>query len=125
MTALANSTRDDVRVGTQEEEAAANGKATECVSGVDNDDDAILLLKALATQDSDVRPRVWTCVATRVTRLIAMLLYGTVPVLTHGIVHAAGARGCQGERGGDHILLRDVTPAVKQPSKGSFCWLLP
>jgi hypothetical protein len=45
-----------VCVGTQEEEAAANGKATESLSGVDNDDDAILLLKALASQDSDVRP---------------------------------------------------------------------
>jgi len=56
LTALANGACDDVYVGTQEEEAAANGKAIECVSGVDNDDDAILLLKALASQDSDVRP---------------------------------------------------------------------
>ena len=37
----------------QEEEAVANGKTAD--TEVDNDDDAILLLKALAGQDSEVR----------------------------------------------------------------------
>lgn len=40
-------------VRVQEEEAVANGKTAD--TEVDNDDDAILLLKALAGQDSEVR----------------------------------------------------------------------
>ena len=41
-------------VHVQEEEAVANGKTAD--TEVDNDDDAILLLKALAGQDPEVRP---------------------------------------------------------------------
>ncbi|KAK9839545.1 hypothetical protein WJX81_008603 [Elliptochloris bilobata] len=55
-TALVDALLDLVQQGQQEEEAVASGKTAD--TEVDNDDDAILLLKALASQDPVVREAV-------------------------------------------------------------------
>ena len=123
-------------VRAQEEEAVANGKTAD--TEVDNDDDAILLLKALAGQDSEVRLSKQTaslgqesvllqqsslimCMSQVFARSVYIVPlhigitcqvdYEAPPLAAHLPslrVLFPGARGCQGERGGHRELLRNV-----------------
>ena len=123
-------------VRAQEEEAVANGKTAD--TEVDNDDDAILLLKALAGQDSEVRLSKQTACIGQESFLLQQLNliicmcqvsarsvyvvpphegitcqvdYEAAPLAAHLPslrVLFPGARGCQGKRGGHCKLLRDV-----------------